>query len=242
MPQTANSASSPIPHRSRAFTLVELLVVIGIIALLISILLPALQKARRAAVDVQCLSQMRQVGMAMINYTQDYKGAFPPPDADLDGNYSEPDSWVFLIFKYAGENRQVFRCPLYAMTYDEPLIERTYAINASEIPWWEGGSNWPVQGLFTRKISQVKNAAEKAMLFDIHWSGGFALPLFTPDTMMWTKNYDDAFTLNEPFCHKAPHSSRGHYATNVVFVDGHSAPVEFDSLGHLPEKIYYYNR
>src|SRR3954462_1696859 len=61
----------------RAFTLVELLVVIGIIALLISVLLPALSKARGRAQTVACLSNLRQITQACVNYTVEYKGSYP---------------------------------------------------------------------------------------------------------------------------------------------------------------------
>ena len=72
------SLRSPSARGRSAFTLVELLVVIGIIAVLIAILLPALNQARRQAKQVQCQSNMKQVAMAMIMYINDNKGRLPP--------------------------------------------------------------------------------------------------------------------------------------------------------------------
>jgi prepilin-type N-terminal cleavage/methylation domain-containing protein len=74
------SPRNPIekPRRSRrAFTLVELLVVIGIIAVLISILLPSLARARQHAVSVQCMSNLRQIGQAAFQYAAENKGYMP---------------------------------------------------------------------------------------------------------------------------------------------------------------------
>jgi prepilin-type N-terminal cleavage/methylation domain-containing protein/prepilin-type processing-associated H-X9-DG protein len=61
----------------RAFTLVELLVVIGIISVLIAVLLPALGKARESARQVQCLSNMRQISVAIISFATDHNGVMP---------------------------------------------------------------------------------------------------------------------------------------------------------------------
>jgi prepilin-type N-terminal cleavage/methylation domain-containing protein/prepilin-type processing-associated H-X9-DG protein len=80
--------------RQRGFTLVELLVVIGIIALLMSILLPTLNKARESAKKVQCQSNLRQIGQAFVMYSNANKGKLPYSSWN-DATKLDPQDWLW---------------------------------------------------------------------------------------------------------------------------------------------------
>ena len=95
---------------ARAFTLVELLVVIGIIALLISILLPSLNAARKQAQQVTCAANLRQMGLALTMYTNEWK-YFPGAHDVASSDGTEFAVWPARLRRYMNGNQAVFHCP-----------------------------------------------------------------------------------------------------------------------------------
>ena len=112
------------PCRSKAFTLVEVLVVLSIISLLAALLLPAFWTVQGKARQASCISNLRQIGNSVVMYTQDYDGYYPyavdPSDRKFPSNFAQYPNFAAdianigliqdVLAPYAGE-RRVFRCP-----------------------------------------------------------------------------------------------------------------------------------
>src|SRR5687767_8006062 len=137
------------------FTLVELLVVIGIIALLISILLPSLAAARRSAKSVTSLSNLRQIGIGLVQYRIENKGFYPVASWNKLSDRAR-FRWADAIYPYM-KNTEVYMSPQLdeaeRQRMNKPFFHTTTgkASDGSEIlpttKYWGGyGYNWQYLG------------------------------------------------------------------------------------------------
>jgi prepilin-type N-terminal cleavage/methylation domain-containing protein/prepilin-type processing-associated H-X9-DG protein len=164
-------------RRRRAFTLVEVLVVIGIVALLVGALLPALARARRSAQSAQCLSNMRQMQAAQLAYALDNKGwLIQAGFAHGAASGNEPVAWFNTLQSYY-QNKLIARCPSdESIHFDEPVPGTTppirrrtsYGINnfldKDMCPW--GGPYL--------RLTQVRSPASTVQFVEMARSGSFA--------------------------------------------------------------------
>jgi prepilin-type processing-associated H-X9-DG protein/prepilin-type N-terminal cleavage/methylation domain-containing protein len=210
------------------FTLVELLVVIGIIALLISILLPSLNRARAAAREVQCLSNMRQVGLAILTYAGANKQTLPliAEDWFIVPYVNTSTHWGTLLLNgnYLATD-DVFYCP------DHELPARNHpTLNDQEYATYWGqfsyGMNlacsydWAVNNYSANKLTDVRNSGEKILLVEGVYSEALR---------------NEGYSYVYPWYGSNPGTAWPRHGklekANVLWFDGHASPVRSDNPG-----------
>jgi prepilin-type N-terminal cleavage/methylation domain-containing protein/prepilin-type processing-associated H-X9-DG protein len=231
MPRTGNRQ-----NRLRAFTLIELLVVIAIILILAAILFPVFARARENARRTSCMSNLKQMGLAAMQYIQDYDESYPK--GSITGSNPYPDGagwvgglwlWQQVLYPYH-KSRQVFRCPSSGM-------DQTHASGAPTPTYGNYGANRLVivdAGTAPVKAAAIVAAANTYMFMD---AGGYVIQpigsasVTVPNGAYWylpgtgslgvTKGATAWAPAYADFLEKDFQGGRHLGGINVAFADGH---------------------
>jgi len=214
--------------KNRAFTLVELLVVISIIALLVAILLPALNRAREQAKSTICLTQLRSLGQATLLYADQWDEFVPRGY----GGGSLQDNWFQLLMPFIDQidldgdysHMEIYRCPSYPNK--DSVI--TYVINSWDIIF--GDINHPT------KLSEFRRHGERVYMTDMEYVPGVSPVITQFDSP--NVNHLDVWLLGHMASgdesERRVARSRHHGGHNALYLDWHADWIS----GDLTEEEY----
>jgi prepilin-type N-terminal cleavage/methylation domain-containing protein/prepilin-type processing-associated H-X9-DG protein len=217
----------------KAFSLVELLVVMGIIVILIAILLPALARSREQAKSTQCLSNLRQLGQAAFAYTSENAGSFPPALASLtqcwDFDETDPNNIVAGILWNGRTNVAVQQCPSYdgkSFGTNDPYTGYNY--NTSYIGCGFGELT-PLGNphVIPAKLGSLRRPAQVAVFGDAMSSGhpiNGANKFMRSPVLMAQTDIGDIFNPTARLAGTQGYRHLG--CTNVCYLDGHAESVK----------------
>jgi len=194
----------------RGFTLIELLVVIAIIAILAAILFPVYAKIKERAKLTQCISQLKQQGLACMQYQEDYNGILVPA---FVATFDYGNLWPELIWPYVKHMNQsmssqgmkgIFKCPSSPKSNSEAL-DRSYGYNGQYLGAGTGIGGWLNQYV---PMSRLTSPSSTIQIVEIWWpvTGHGTICAFPP-------NASQSGEIYPPGWHNGQNA--------VLFVDGH---------------------
>jgi len=225
--------------RRKAFSLVEVLVVIGIIALLMAILMPAMNRARETAKTLQCASNLRSIGMAIQSYANFNRGLLPayskthnwPDDLTTPGlGVNDPDGpgWIILLKPFLAKDPDspMFRCS--NAVFDEPTV--TYFMEARWMAMQQ-------PELHTMPITKIKFASQYLLISEATTAKYYPAPFGTSSGGPDDIDKDDAtWKCLVFFSDPREHGINMHAAgNNILFADNHVAALK----GYEPQTLTY---